>query len=470
MSRKQLEPPVLPLLHMNAIPADQLRCQVDHGSIPQLLPTLPTSAVNPICVEIPVVIQPTTDNKYPHILRLRASAQSQPSPRIFNQKKVMATGSKVGVEKQIPVFKRNVKDTLSNDHSYVHVSMPLLQPRSKPKTYSGIQILNRNIDASPNQGGDRSCIDPPAMLSTEPLLANNWIEKSLVHPELLYPIPRAMPTTNSSLLTSSSHTDPSNLFYYRKTVSALNDVPGVFSFYKERYFIAAEHARVPLDRGPYFNRTRVQSYFVKTPVRNYQSTKPTDPKPNRPQLMDSTRSFLAKVGIESVHELNGKVHIRTKGEPLVNRESESLFEDDPDFLSRYATRLSVEHNYSFGESMEGVENEGPDQGDTEIELDDYRRAMQLTINSQRRRNRLMNRIQSYSKELTVLRRRARKLIDICSFMGDEAHEIDLSDQSTSRPIKKRRLEKPVSAESNQPEGKQTLVVDLQVTRHNPVSF
>lgn len=53
-------------------------------------------------------------------------------------------------------------------------------------------------------------------------------------------------------------------------------------------------------------------------------------------------------------QVRNKVHVRTMGEAVVSKDSETLYEDSPlSFLSpnQVASRVHLEHNYSFGESV-----------------------------------------------------------------------------------------------------------------------
>lgn len=58
-------------------------------------------------------------------------------------------------------------------------------------------------------------------------------------------------------------------------------------------------------------------------------------------------------------------------------------------------------------------------------LQDYKRALQLTINEQRRKSRLKLRLQSQEKELKTMLKKARNLVTICHELHEEAHDIDL---------------------------------------------
>ena len=84
------------------------------------------------------------------------------------------------------------------------------------------------------------------------------------------------------------------------------------------------------------------------------------------------------------------------------------------------SRLNLEHNYSFGETTNPVDEEGPSTDEVSEDMEDYKRAIQLAINEQRRQNRLKQRLTAMSKEIGVLRGRAARLLTFCR--GDpEAH-------------------------------------------------
>ena len=65
------------------------------------------------------------------------------------------------------------------------------------------------------------------------------------------------------------------------------------------------------------------------------------------------------------------MHVRTMGAAVVSKESETLYEDSPlSFLSPYqvASRVSLEHNYSFGESV-ALDHQEECTSNTELAVD-----------------------------------------------------------------------------------------------------
>jgi hypothetical protein len=218
---------------------------------------------------------------------------------------------------------------------------------------------------------------------------------------------------------------------YRKILSVMYEVPGIYTFYRER-------PTPNIDVMPFFEPLElpkshifVPSYFDKKPSQTYQE------RPSSRSLRPAQANIsLSGFRIEAVHQFNGKVHICTLGEPVVNQASETLFEDHPlSYLhpEQVVSRLSLEHNYSFGETPLPTDSECSNRNELANDLEDYKSAIQLAINQQRRKNRLKHRIDSYSKEISTLKRRAVELLEICSNMYD-GHEMDSEYQ---KPAKKK---------------------------------
>jgi hypothetical protein len=238
---------------------------------------------------------------------------------------------------------------------------------------------------------------------------------------------------------------------YRQILTAIYDVPGTYTLYRERPTQSSS------DLMPFFDPPElpdshifVPSYFDKKPLHTYQE-KPTSKPHNTTQ--GKKNISLSGFRIEAVHQVNGKVHICTLGEPVVNQASEPLFEDHPlSYLNpdQMVSRLTLEHNYSFGETPLPMDSECSNRGELANDLEDYKSAIQLAINQQRRKNRLNHRIQSYSTEISTLKRRAVELLEICNSIYD-GHEMDPEYQHPNK--KKAQKKQPITVPA-EPIGKQ----------------
>ena len=325
-----------------------------------------------------------------HILRIKSSDKQNPVPIL--------------------------QDKTANNSNFRNAT----QMEQSTKLQSLIRILNRNIDAPQSQ--NTRVLEQPLMNFTYPGLIKSFAEKSVVQSRSVFLPPTVVhiPLPKNS----KSVDEVARLAHYRKIIAGLYDVPGTYTCYKERNVPNILDARFsePADSSV-TGHIFVPSYFDKKPVRTYQE---------RPMTRVTGRSFkgnmsLSGIRIDSVHQVNGKVHICTMGEAVINKESETLFEDHPlSYLnpSQVVSRLSVEHNYSFGETPAPVDHECSNRNELATDMEDLNRAIQLVIAEQRRKNRMKNRIQSYTEEIETLKRRAVKLLDICHQMKNEAHEID----------------------------------------------
>ncbi len=304
-----------------------------------------------------------------------------------------------------------------------------------------IRVLHRNIDAP--QSKNKHILDPPSIHFAQTGLIKSFAEKTVTQPSSVFLPPTVV---HIPLLKNSNSVDETaRLVHYRKILSGFYDVPGAYTLYKERSMssIVDSSFSEPAETSV-MGHIFVPSYFEKKPVRTYQE-RPTE---RMTGLCSQGNMTLSGIRIDSIHQVNGKVHICTMGELVVNKESETLFEDHPlSYLSpdQMISRLSVEHNYSFGETPGPVDNECSNRNELATDMEDLNRAVQLVIAEQRRKNRMKYRIQSYTEEIDTLKRRAAQLLDICQSMKDEAHEIDPDYQ---RPKKKQATERPIPSSPN----------------------
>uniref|UniRef100_A0A0P4ZLW2 Zinc finger protein n=1 Tax=Daphnia magna TaxID=35525 RepID=A0A0P4ZLW2_9CRUS len=296
-----------------------------------------------------------------------------------------------------------------------------------------IRIFNRMVEA-PHSSKKQTTMESLPIPFCQFGLSKSFDEKTVIQSEsvLVPPVKVDIPIMKNGRCIFTVTEEMARASYYRNVISALYDVPGTYTLYRERptpnidTIPFCELAKFQVSKTHIF----VPSYLEKKPLFTYQDRPST-----RAQRQSQTSISLSGFRIESVHQVNGKVHICTLGEPLVNQASETLFEDYPlSYLNpdQVVSRLSLEHNYSFGETPLPTDSECSNRSELAKDLEDYKSAIQLAINQQRRKNRLRHRIQSYSKEVSTLKRRAVELLDICHLMQDEAHEMDPDYQRSNK--------------------------------------
>ena len=263
---------------------------------------------------------------------------------------------------------------------------------------------------TPTTDGKDLLIDIPFLRIKQ--LAHPFIEKKAC---LEWALPAAR-----SIVKETDASNSSTQSYLKKAargfVSALIDVPGIFSTYKDKKPIPLDfpYACPPVEVVSHVN---APSFFTRTPSRTYSRRQKSG---RAPRL-----SFggLKSENIDTVSQVGRKVHITTRGTAVLNAQSSALYEDLPaTAVSNHMalSRLNLEHNYSFGETTNPVDEEGPSTDEVSEDMEDYKRAIQLAINEQRRQNRLKQRLTAMSKEIGVLRGRAARLLTFCR--GDpEAH-------------------------------------------------
>jgi hypothetical protein len=298
-----------------------------------------------------------------------------------------------------------------------------------------IRIFSRNVEAQVSTK-KQTTLETPSLAFTQRGLVKSFPEKSIVQSDSVFvpPVRLDVPTMKNGRYVFTVTEEMARAADYRKILSVMYEVPGIYTFYRER-------PTPNIDVMPFFEPLElpkshifVPSYFDKKPSQTYQE-RPSS-RPHRPAQANIS---LSGFRIEAVHQFNGKVHICTLGEPVVNQASETLFEDHPlSYLhpEQVVSRLSLEHNYSFGETPLPTDSECSNRNELANDLEDYKSAIQLAINQQRRKNRLKHRIDSYSKEISTLKRRAVELLEICSNMYD-GHEVVEVDPEYQKPAKKK---------------------------------
>jgi hypothetical protein len=315
-----------------------------------------------------------------------------------------------------------------------------------------IRIFNRNVEAHPSTK-KQTTMEPPSTAFIQHGLSKSFYEKTVVQSDSVFipPVKVAGTAMKNGRYVVTVTEDMARAAEYRQILTAIYDVPGTYTLYRERPTQSSS------DLMPFFDPPElpdshifVPSYFDKKPLHTYQE-KPTSKPHNTTQ--GKKNISLSGFRIEAVHQVNGKVHICTLGEPVVNQASEPLFEDHPlSYLNpdQMVSRLTLEHNYSFGETPLPMDSECSNRGELANDLEDYKSAIQLAINQQRRKNRLNHRIQSYSTEISTLKRRAVELLEICNSIYD-GHEMDPEYQHPNK--KKAQKKQPITVPA-EPIGKQ----------------
>lgn len=189
-----------------------------------------------------------------------------------------------------------------------------------PLSIHPVVPLKRFIDV-PVAPKIESTYDPPAT-GTPFALRKSFPEKTFIN---CPPFRTRLKETPKTAVESSTGFNT-----YRKSVSALiHEVPGIYTtwnfvtnFVRERPVQIAEKVYI-IPEDPLSTHFYVPS-FVKQVVRTYRD-KPTGRLDN---IKATERLSMKGYSIDSIHEYNGKVHIRTVGLPPINKESEGLFDDD----------------------------------------------------------------------------------------------------------------------------------------------
>lgn len=362
-------------------------------------------------------------------------------PPVLESKATSVSNSQKRPTVMESIIKKTASANIDSRKCNLNLSEPVInrvESTNSPQ-HNVIRIFNRMVEA-PHSSKKQTTLESLHIPFCQFGLSKSFDEKAVNQFEsvLVPPVKIDMPTTNKSrcaLAVTETMTRASN---YLRIISVLYDVPGIYTMYRERptSSIYAMPFYEPAESQISQTHIFVPSYFERKPLHTYQDRPIT-----RAQRPSQTSISLSGFRIESVHQVNGKVHICTLGEPLVNQASETLFEDHPlSYLNpdQLVSRLSLEHNYSFGETPLPTDSECSNRNELANDLEDYKIAVQIAINQQRRKNRLRHRIESYTKEVSTLKRRAVELLDICHCMQDEAHEMDPDYQ---RPKKKMATER-----------------------------
>ncbi len=198
---------------------------------------------------------------------------------------------------------------------------PVPPPESPqdPLSIHPVVPLKRFIDVSVAPKGEYT-YDPPATGLPFAFL-KSFPEKTFINSP---PFRTRLKETPKTAVESSAGFNT-----YRKSVSALiHEVPGIYTTWKnfvlERPAVQiAEKVTYIIPEDPLSTHCYVPS-FLKQVVRTYRD-KPTGRLDN---IKATERLSMKGYSIDSIHEYNGKVHIRTVGLPPINKESEGLFDDD----------------------------------------------------------------------------------------------------------------------------------------------
>jgi len=245
----------------------------------------------------------------------------------------------------------------STTKHYVNKSIGNKQSTT-PFTY---KVLHRTISAPINKK-QAVTLDRP-LTQGQFGLFKSFPEKTIQQPGNVF---NQLPKPGVTEKAKSATEESARVKNYRAMIHAFYDVPGTYTLYRERPVYVVESYYAPLEMigdHVYFPS------FLKNPqqLRTYQE---------RPLVRSEKGTLrnlsLLGVRIDSIHQVGNQVHIRTVGEPLVNKESEALFYDSPSHDRnplQVATQLCVEHNYSYGET-ELKENEGIEMETNSLEMEE----------------------------------------------------------------------------------------------------
>lgn len=232
--------------------------------------------------------------------------------------------------------KRNAAVHRDQEISDKAADVPLLPPTQPQMVRATVDVrklnrfrkLKRNVDATARSAVDVT-INALRLAHASQVVKSNT-EKTVIFMNGLFPpLEQSKEDVHNNTL--------------KRVVSTLFDVPGIFSPYRERspFHIDIKYSTVSqVDAAYVEDFPYIPSYVDKKLTRTYGSSRRAD---------TVRRTLRTEVKIDSVHAFKNKVHIRTVGPLLVNKESESLYEDSPlSFFSPQQTvsRLQLEHNYS----------------------------------------------------------------------------------------------------------------------------
>lgn len=257
----------------------------------------------------PVAPDASQSNRFiPRILSRSVSnknSSTSPVPQVSQDSSPTAVTNS-GALVSTPSSPRQPLRTTENDRP---VTFPTVPPAmGKP--------LNRNVDGLV-VAGELHTIDKPRIV-TPPGLLKSFTEKTAVFaPVLKTKAHVPQPSVSKTALAS----------YHRQAANAFYDVPGIYTpfrmFHRERFPITFDLPPKVLPEEPLKpSHVNVPSFVGKV-TRTYQE-RPTGRMINRP----SERLSFDGIMIDSVHQVRGKVHIRSAGNPIVTKSAESLFEDN----------------------------------------------------------------------------------------------------------------------------------------------
>ena len=250
-----------------------------------------------------------------------------------------------------------VTSRASTTKHYVNKSIGSKQSTT-PFTY---KVLHRTISAPINKK-QVVTLETPSTQGQFGLF-KSFPEKTIQQPGNVF---NQLPKPEVTEKAKSATEESARVKNYRAMIHAFYDVPGTYTLYRERPVYVVESYYAPLEMigdHVYFPS------FLKNPqqLRTYQE------RPLVRSVKGTLRNLsLLGVRIDSIHQVGNQVHIRTVGEPLVNKESEALFYDSPSHglnPLQLATQLCVEHNYSYGET-ELKENEGIEMETNSLEMEE----------------------------------------------------------------------------------------------------
>jgi hypothetical protein len=221
-------------------------------------------------------------------------------------------------------------------------------------------VLHRTISAPINKK-EAVTLEVPSKQGQFGLF-KSFLEKTIQQPGNVF---NQLPKPKVTEKAKSATEEAARVKNYRTTISAFYDVPGTYTLYRERPVYVVDSYYAPLEMigdhvyCPSFlkNQTQLRTYQERSLVRSEKWT--------------LRNLSLLGVRIDSIHQVGNQVHIRTIGEPKVDKESESLFNDSPS-LSRNPLQVAnqlFEHNYSFGET-ELKENESIEVESNSKELEE----------------------------------------------------------------------------------------------------
>lgn len=275
-----------------------------------------------------------------------------------------------------------------------------------------IRMLHRKIDEDPST--DRQIRPDPVLKEFScPGLCKSFSEKTItVIGNALVP-PINVHQNGIQRRTTSTLHDAMRTSHFREIVNALSESPGLYDLYKERVYPVVDTFYEPGTNSMGSN-LHFKCYLAKGVKRTYLEKSNGRSKDH---VLDFASYLMGKT-IESLHEANGKVHIQIAGEPLVNKLSTPLFQDNSPFQltpDEMTTRLSFEHNYSTGESVQPTKNPVQEtcRQEQSDDLNVFKRSVQLAINEQRRNNRLRQKIQMLGKKVTLMKSKAMDLLVSC---------------------------------------------------------